>query len=127
MWSLRNGRESQERKVSLWEEYHGGKKSHSLKRGRNNGKVSILQKTFAPPELQELRELRHDWAKEQMSRVFLAKLTLSPEALAVLQARLELILKCGCYLDDSRVNYSDIPCENPPKSVTLFHGNPQVK
>ena len=120
MWSPQNGRESQERKVSLWEEYHGGKKCHSLKRGRNNGEVSILQKHAESPELQELRELRHDWAKEQMSRVFLAKLTLSPETLAVLQVRLELILKCGFYLDDSRVNYSDIPCENPPKIVSPY-------
>ena len=63
------------------------------------------------PELQELRELRHDWAKEQMSRVFLAKLT---RKMLKHWMFYKSVWSWSSNLDDSCV-------KTLQKSVTLFH------
>jgi len=61
-------------------------------------------------KLQELRELRHDWAKEQMSRVFLAKLTRKMlKQWMFYKSVWKLILQFGWFM-----------CENPPKKCHLI-------
>lgn len=68
-------------------------------------------------KLQELRELRHDWAKEQMSRVFLAKLT---RKMLKHWMFYKSVWSWSSNLDDSCV-------KTLQKSVTLFHKKkPQV-